>query len=205
VGFEEQKLTLTQLDLLKEIGTIGSATAATALADMIACKVEIQVPQVSLVPLENLANILDTPDKLYFVLDMEVKGDVGGRIFLLLPPEDARFLASALLGKPKEELDLKDDMFRSALQEACNILGGAYVSALADMTSFTILTSIPSLALDMVGAILDFIFIQIAQVSDEALFIKTDMQVKGLSMEGLFLLFPTSESLQKIFEVLGVK
>ena len=201
----EQKLSFNQLDLLREIGTIGSATAATALADMVASKVEISVPQVSLVPLENLATILDTPERLYFVLDMEIKGDVTGRIFLLLAPEDAKFLASALLGKSKEELDLKDDMFRSSLQEACNILGGAYVSALADMTSFTILTSIPSLALDMVGAILDFIFIQIAQVSEEALFIKTDLQVRGLSMEGLFLLFPTTDSLQRIFDVLGVR
>jgi chemotaxis protein CheC len=202
---EEQKLTFTQLDVLKEIGTIGSATAATALADMVQSKVDISVPQVSLVPLENLSTILASAEKLYFVLDMEIKGDIGGRIFLLLSPEDAKFLASALLNKPKDELDFKDDMFRSSLQEACNILGGAYVSALADMTNFTILTSIPSLAMDMVGAILDFIFIQIAQTSEEALFIKTDLQVKGLSMEGLFLLFPTSDSLQKIFNVLGIK
>jgi chemotaxis protein CheC len=202
---DEQKLSFTQLDVLREIGTIGSATAATALADMVAAKVDISVPQVSLVPLENLSTILAAADKLYFVLDMEIKGDIGGRIFLLLSPEDAKYLASVLLGKPKEELDFKEDMFRSALKEACNILGGAYISALADITSFTILPSIPSLALDMVGAILDFIFIQIAQTSDQALFIKTDLQVKGLSMEGLFLLFPTSESLQKIFDVLGVK
>jgi len=202
---EEQKLTFTQLDVLKEIGTIGSATAATALADMVQSKVDISVPQVSLVPLENLSTILASAEKLYFVLDMEIKGDIAGRIFLLLSPEDAKFLASALLGKSKDELDFKDDMFRSSLQEACNILGGAYVSALADMTNFTILTSIPSLAMDMVGAILDFIFIQIAQTSEEALFIKTDLQVRGLSMEGLFLLFPTSDSLQRIFNVLGIK
>jgi chemotaxis protein CheC len=202
---DEQKLSFTQLDVLKEIGTIGSATAATALADLVAAKVEISVPQVSLVPLENLSTILASADTLYFVLDMEINGDIGGRIFLLFSPEDAKFLASVLLGKPKEELDFKDDMFKSALKEACNILGGAYISALADITNLAILPSIPSLALDMVGAILDFIFIQIAQTSEEALFIKTDLQVKGLSMEGLFLLFPTSDSLQKIFDVLGVK
>ena len=58
--------------------------------------------------------------------------------------------------------------------------------------------------MDMVAAILDFIFIQIAQDSEEALYIKTDLQVKGLSMEGLFLLFPTTDSLKKIFKILGV-
>jgi len=201
---DEHKLSLNQLDVLKEVGTIGSATAATALADMIAAKVEISVPEVSLIPVENIARLLPGVDKQFFVLDMEIKGDIGGRIFLLMAPEDARFLSSALLGRTKEEIDFKDDLFKSSLKEVCNILGGAYVSALADMTSMTILTSIPSLAMDMIGAILDFIFIQIAQDSEEALFIKTDMSVKGLSMEGLFLLFPDTPSLKKIFEILKV-
>jgi chemotaxis protein CheC len=201
----DEKLSLVQLDALKEVGTIGSATAATALADMISAKVEISVPEVSLVPIENLGKIIGGADRSFFVLDMEIRGDILGRIFLLLPPEDAQFLSGALLGKPKEEIEFKDAMFRSALQEVCNILGGAYVSALADMTSLTILTSIPSLAMDMVGAILDFIFIQIAMDSEEALFIRTDLQVKGLKLEGLFLLFPDKESLKKIFNILKVQ
>ncbi len=195
----------TQLDVLKEIGTIGSATAATSLADMIREKVEIEVPQVSLVPLESIANILESAERLYFVLDMEIKGDIAGRIFFLLPPDNAKFLGSVLLDKPKDEIDLNDDLFKSSLREVCNILGGSYVSALANMTEMTIFISIPSLALDMVGAILDFIFIQIAQESEEALFIKTDIKVKGLSLDGLFLLFPSTESLHKIFSILNVK
>jgi len=200
----DEKLSLNQLDVLKEIGSIGSATAATALADMIAEKVEINVPEVSIVPLEKISTLFNGAERLFFVLDMEIKGDIGGRIFLLLPPEDAKFLSCALLGKPQEAIDINDDMFKSSLREVCNILGGAYVSALADMTSLMILTSIPSMAMDMVGAILDFIFIQIAQESEEAMFIKTDLIVKGLKLEGLFLLFPTSDSLKKIFEILKV-
>ncbi|MGE5308693.1 MAG: chemotaxis protein CheC [Deltaproteobacteria bacterium] len=202
---DEQRMTPYQLDALKEIGTIGSATAATALADMIAAKVEIAVPEVSLVPIEKIANLLSGAERLFFVLDMEIKGDIGGRIFLLLSPNDARFLATALLGKPKEEIDFNDDLFKSAMREVCNILGGAYVSALADMTKMTIMLTTPALAMDMVAAILDFIFIQIAQDSEEALYIRTDLQVKGLTMEGLFLLFPTTESLKKIFDILNVK
>jgi len=96
-------------------------------------------------------------------------------------------------------------MFRSALKEVCNILGGSYVSAMADMTKFTISISTPSMAFDMIGAILDFIFINIAEESDEALYIKTEITIKGLRLSGLFLLFPTAESLQKIFNSLNIK
>jgi chemotaxis protein CheC len=201
---DNDRLSLRQLDLLKEIGTIGSANAATALADLINKQVEIAVPRVNLVPLENISSLLGASDKLYFVLDIEIRGDMSGRMFLLFSPDDARYLASALLGKPKEELEFNDEMFQSSLKESANILSGAYVAALAEMANMTILTSVPSLAMDMVGAILDFIFIQISQYSEEALLIKTDVKVSGEKLEGLFLLFPSSESLRKLFETFGL-
>jgi chemotaxis protein CheC len=200
-----EQLSYNQLDALKEMGTIGSATAATALADMLATKVEIAVPQVTMVPLENIGNVLSKMDELFFILDMAVVGDVKGRIFFLLPPDDAKFLASTLLSQPKESIDFNDEMFKSALKEVCNILGGSYVSAMADMAKFTISISTPSMAIDMIGAILDFIFIQIAEESDEALYIKTDITIKGLRLNGLFLLFPTTESLHKVFNALDVQ
>lgn len=199
------RLSATQLDVLKEVSTIGSANAATALSGLINQKVDITVPQVSLVPIEHISRLLGGMEKPYFVLDTELKGDVTGRIFLLFSPEDARFLSGMLLGKPKEEIDFKDDMFQSALKESANILGGSYLSAMAEMTNLTILNSTPSLAMDMVGAILDFIFIQIAQYSEEVLFIKTELSVKDVNLGGLFFLFPSVESLRKIFDVLGIK
>ncbi len=202
----DDRLSLAQLDLLKEVGTIGAATAATALADLIAGRVEITVPEVSLVPLENISRLLDQPDRLFFVLDMEIKGDILGRIFLLFSPEDAKYLAGTLLGKPPEQLlDVKDEMFQSSLKEVSNILSSSYITAFADMTRLNILSSVPSLAIDMVGAILDFIFIQIAQYTEEALFIKTNLKVKGSNLNGLFLFFPSAESLKKIFKALGLK
>lgn len=200
----DRKLSLTQLDALKEAGTIGAGRAATALADLIYKKVQITVPQVSLIPIENISTLLTARDRTFFVIDMEITGDISGRIFLLFSPQDAQLLASNLLGKPQEKMDFKDELLQSAIKECANILCGSYISALADMTSLNILISSPSLALDMVGAILDFIFIQIAQYSEEALIIKTDLKVSDVNLEGLFLFFPSSDSLKRIFESLGL-
>ena len=199
-----KRLTLSQLDVLKEMGTIGAGRAATALSDLIAKRVEITVPEVNLIPIENISNLLEERDRLFFVIDMEINGDVEGRIFLLFSPDDARILGSSLLGKPKESLDLRDDMLQSSLKESANILSGSYIAALSDMTQLNILISSPTLAIDMVGAILDFIFIQIAQYSEDALIIKTNLKVSETNLEGLFLFFPSSESLNKIFTALGL-
>lgn len=200
----DKRLSLSQLDLLKEMGTIGAGRAATSLSDLIAKKVEITVPQVSLIPLENISGLLSDREKLFIVIDMEIEGDMLGRIFLLFPPEDAKHLCAGSIGKAEDQIDLKDEMFQSALKEFANILCGSYIAAMSDTAKLNIMISTPNLAIDMVGAILDFIFIQIAQYTDEALYIKTNLKVSEVNIEGLFLFFPDAESLKKLFETLGL-
>lgn len=200
-----KNISLTQLDVLREIGTIGAGRAATALAELLDRRVEITLPETKLVPLEALDKILGSPEGLYFVLDIALEGDIGGRFFFLLPPNEAKVLGSTLLGKAPEEIGTEDQLFQSSLKEMINILAGAYLNALADMTNLTILYSTPSIALDMIGALLDFFFIQIAQDADEAIFIKTKIKVENIKFGGFFLFFPNFESLREIFEILGVK
>ena len=201
---DEKPVSLNQLDVLREIGTIGAGRAATALADLLNSRVEISLPETKLIPLENLDKILGDPEKNFFVLDAGLEGDVGGRILFLLSPAEARILGGALIGKEPSGIDLEDELFKSSLKEAANILVGAYMNALSDITGLSILYSVPSLALDMVAALLDFIFIQIAQDSAEALFIKTNLKIKDIDFAGLFLFFPDTVSLKKIFNTLGM-
>ncbi|MDD4908858.1 MAG: chemotaxis protein CheC [Candidatus Omnitrophica bacterium] len=200
-----ERLSLVQLDALREIGTIGAGRAATALADLIGTKVEIDVPQVRILPIENVSSILGDPERMFFVLDMELLGEIRGRIFLLFSPEHAKVLSASLLGKKSDEIRFDDEMVQSTLKESANILSGSFLTALVEMTNINIMSSVPLLAMDMIGAVLDFIFIQIAQYTQEVFFIKTDMKVTDVNLEGFFLLFPQDESLRKILSALGVR
>lgn len=205
---DSEKPGSNQLDLLKELGTVGSASAATALSELIERKVEIIVPSVELVPIDNIASFLGELEKLYYVLVLEIEGDITGQIFLLFSVENAKNLADILLHKLGQNGAILEDneLFQSCLKESANILCGAYVVALSEMCNLNIFTSVPSIALDMVGAILDFIFISIAQQTDKALVVKTMMNVSGLEdVEGLFFMFPNAQSLKKIYERFGVK
>jgi chemotaxis protein CheC len=143
-------------------------------------------------------------DKPFFVLDSQLEGEVTGRILLLFSPEDARGISSLLLGKDPSEINFDDVMVKSSLMECTNILSGSYITALVEMTNLRIISSVPHLAMDMVGAILDFVFIQIAQYSEQAFFIKTDLKINKMNLEGLFLLFPDVESIEKIFSALKI-
>ena len=201
---DNNRVSPAQMDLLREIGTIGMGRAATALSELLNCKVEITLPQTKIIPLESLGSILGEPEEIYFVLDIGLEGDIGGRLFFLVSPKEAKILGSALLGQKPEDMDSEDPLFQSALKEMVNIIAGAYMNVLSDMTTLTIMYTIPSLAMDMVSALLDFFFIHISQFTDDAVFIDANLKVEDIQFKGTFLYFLEPESMLRIFEMLGV-
>lgn len=96
-------------------------------------------------------------------------------------------------------------MDESALMEIGNILSGAYLNALSHFTKLTLLPSIPALAMDMAGAILSVILIQLGQVGDHALVIETEFSSDNDGVNGHFFLIPDPGSLGTIMAAIGVK
>ena len=54
-----------------------------------------------------------------------------------------------------------------------NILSGSYLSALSDFTQLKIYPTVPSLAIDMVGAIISFGLVEVSHYSDYVIVIDT--------------------------------
>ena len=194
-----------KLDVLTEIGTIGAGKAATALADMLSKRVEITVPETKIIPIKEIPTLLDKPEQPFLVVDTILEGELQGRVSFLFRPQIAQTLGRLLLGTENQDnVDLQDPLFQSSLKEVVNILVGAYMSALSEMTNITIMFSVPMLSVDMVASILDFIFSQVAVDADEVLVIKTLLKATDMEFEGLLLFHPDDPSLKKIFSALGL-
>ena len=66
-----EQMTDTYADVLKEIGNIGAGNAMTALSQMLNCKIDMQVPQVKLLDLSNVATIVGSEEqRCYFLFDI---------------------------------------------------------------------------------------------------------------------------------------
>ena len=96
----------------------------------------------------------------------------------------------------------------SAMQELGNILSGSYLSALSDLTGLKIIPTVPSLSVDMVGAIVSFGLIELSHHSDEVIVIDTQIVEEGIegleNIRGHFFLIPDPTSYKTIFSSLGV-
>lgn len=199
------RLSTSQLDALREISNIGMGHAATALSQLTGDRVELRVPRVTVTEIAEVPELLGGAEQLVVGVTLRILGDARGNILLIFPMESARQLLTRLLGAvaTKEEFD---EISTSTLKEVGNILASAYLNALGSLLHLTMIPSIPLLAHDMAGAVVDGVLIELSQEGDLALMVETEFcgQVPGQEViRGHFFLLPDAMSLQVIFGAIG--
>ncbi|KXG75772.1 chemotaxis protein CheC [Thermotalea metallivorans] len=203
MGISIEELNSMQIDVLKEIGNIGAGNAATALAKMLDRKIDMNVPKVEILEFKEVAELLGGAEVPVCGIYFRVEGDISGSIMFLLPLKSSKVLANMIMLK-EDESEIFDEIDQSALQEIGNILSGSYVSSLSSLTGLSIKISIPSLAIDMAGAILSVPIIQFGQVGDHVLLIETEFHEDKNDVKGFFFLIPDAESFEILLKSLGV-
>lgn len=199
------KLSPMQLDALREIGNVGAGNSATALSQIINRKIDMSVPDVAIMPLDEVPDVVGGPDVMVVGVFLRVYGLAPGSVLFLLPRDSAFYLIDMLMGKERGQTQSLDFMDESALMEIGNILAGAYLNALSYFTKLTLLPSIPALAMDMAAAILSVVLVQLGQMGDHALVIETEFLSEDDGIKGHFFLIPDPGSLDTILAAVGVK
>jgi chemotaxis protein CheC len=193
-----------QLDVLREIGNIGAGNAATALAKMLNQKIDMEVPRVKILEFKEVSETLGNAEIPVVGILLKMTGDLTGYIMFILQQNDAVMLVSLLMGRPKKEIDLFDEIDISALKEIGNILAGSYLSALSSLTNLKIMPSVPDMAIDMAGAILSVPAIEFGKVGDNVLYIETEFSEGDDKVVGDFFLVPDVETYDILLRALGV-
>lgn len=199
-----KSLTGFQLDALKEIGNVGAAHADTALSELIKKKVWISVPEAKIVPLEKIPQEFGGAERMIVGVYLQMQGQITGNILFFFPQETALTLADILMGRPAGTTKVLNEMDQSAIKETGTILAGSCLTALAALTGKEIIPSIPYYAMDMLGALVDFIIINLSQNVDYSLIIGIEFSEADTKIEGSFLLLPDPGSLEMILNSLGV-
>ncbi len=202
---DELNLSANQLDALREIGNVGAGNSATALSQIINKRIDMNVPKVALVPLDTVPDLVGGPDMIVVGVFLRVYGKAPGNILFLLPQKSAFYLVDTLMGREHGTTKKLDFMDESALMEIGNILSGAYLNAFFTFTQISMLPSIPALAMDMAGAILNVVLVQLGQMGDHALVIETEFLAEDDGINGHFFLVPDPGSLGTMIRAIGVE
>lgn len=199
-----------QMDALKEVANIGTGNAAKALSELIGKRVDMSVPEVEMIELEDVSFYFGHPETPVCAILSTCEKNLEANLVFIIDAEDAQILARMLLEKISIPMDptAMGEIRESALAEAGNIVLGAFISALGDLMNLQLDLSIPSVAFDMLGAIMDVMVGIFGTFGDKAFLIDTRLSFpenQDRMFSGRILLVPGPGSLDRFFTVLGVK
>ena len=193
-------LSMIQLDALKEVSNIGAGNAATALSMLLSKKIDMSVPSVNVVRLEDVVE--ETGESEVSGTVVRVLGDIAGNILLVFKEDTVNKIIGKLVGTNE---GINSEMGQSVLCEIANIISASYMNSIAQLTNLAIAPSVPAVAYDMLGAILTTTFIESNQYDEYILVIETiffDETEENIG--GHFYYIPMPGSLEKILKSIGI-
>jgi chemotaxis protein CheC len=198
-------LSTARLDALREVANIGAGHAATALSTLTGTRIMISVPMVNIVPPGDFVPEI-APNVEIVAVQMVMSGDISGRtIFLLAIPAGLR-LAERMLRRNRGTSPNLGKLEQSALNEAGNILAGAYLTALSEFLDMRLMLSPPSLKTGETAKVLDAFGDYAPRAECPILCVETEffLEAPSESLHGFFLLVPDPKAFDAIFRAVRV-
>jgi len=186
-----------EVDALQELASIGCGRAITALGTLAGRRLEMDVPE-AWVGAETgaIAAFLGALGQEIVAVGVKLLGRLQGDLLLALPERDAEALAE-LLGFPVKGGTSAQwtAMAESALLESGNIVGSAFVSAVAALVREKLLLSVPSLARGSGRRCVETL---VAHAGSVALATRFSCRDGSPDLEGLILVMPDPEGIASL-------
>jgi len=207
---EISSLNHIQLDTIKEIGNIGAGNAATALSKLLGRVVEMDVPNVEMVSIYELSEYYGSPTTPVASIFVRSEGKFSCSIIFIDSEEGANEMVRIWLNVYFSDLakeQLPDEILDSGLAELGNIIIGSFLGAINALIETSFQISVPGVARDMLGSILDVVASIFGSTGEYALVISTALRIKGaenVNMDGNIILLPDPDALELLLRKLQV-
>lgn len=199
-----EDMNLQELDVMREISSIGTSHAATALSTMLQKEVRITIPEVSILDCEEAIDRLGEIEELVAATLVKMTHEVDGLLLFVFKLDLADAVLEKLIGVRYESFEAMDDMAYSALEEVGNIIICSYVNAFSKLVGMEIDLSVPSSTVNMLGGILTVPVAEYGYETDKLMYINAEFILGGKKLSDGLLMLPDIRSLNKILVKLGV-
>jgi chemotaxis protein CheC len=174
-------LTDAHCRLLRMIFDRGAEAASLALSKWLGREVHLAVSDVELVELERAGDLLGPPEALVAACVMGLAGRLTGSILLVFEDQAGLALADLLLHQPIGTTAAWGELEQSAAKETTNIVGCAYVNALAAHLpgddggpAAELVPTPPTFLHEFAGSLLEFALMEQAMALDRLLLVRSE-------------------------------
>ncbi len=198
------QLTSMELDTLREIGSIGTGNAATALSSLLAKEVRITAPEVRIMGYNEAIEWIGGPEEITAGVLVKLGGQINGIMLMVEQLEFLNLVLESMTSARVSDYSQLGEMERSVLTEVGNIMISTFINALSGLSGLSINLTVPCLTVDMQGAILTVPMAEYGGQSDYIMTIGGDFICQHKQVPCHLLLSPDVRSLNFLLRRLGV-
>ena len=198
------ELSSLEIDTLREIGSIGTGNAASALSSMLGRSIRITLPEVRIMGYNEAIDWIGGPEAITAGVLVGLGGQVNGIMLAVQSLDFVNLVLSSTLEKSIESYEELGELERSALVEIGNIMISTFVNALSGLADISIELTVPGLTVDMQGAILAVPMAAYGGQTDYLMTIGGNFICDGKEVPCRLLLSPDIRSLNFLLRKLGV-
>jgi chemotaxis protein CheC len=192
------------LDLIREIGSIGTGNAATALSSLLGKTVRMTLPDVKILGYNEAIKYLGDPEEIVAAVLVKMTGEINGLMLFTLKMDFINEVLSSVLQRNIEDYYQLNVLETSALEEIGNIIISSYVNAMSTLSGVTINLSVPDIAINMLGGILSVPMVEFGYQTDKMMMISGQFVIGGKVLHSDLLMMPDIQSLNFLMEKLGI-
>lgn len=198
------ELTALELDTLKEVGSIGTGNAATALSELIGREVRIQSPEVRIMGYNEAIEWIGGPEEITAGVLVRLGGQMNGVMLSVQKLDFVNLVLESMMGEKITDYFGLYEMENSALIEVGNIMISTFINALSGLADINVELSVPAFTVDMQGAIMAVPMALYGGQSDYILTIGGRFLCNGKEVPCRLLMSPDIRSLNFLLRKLGV-
>ena len=193
-----------ELDTLREIGSIGTGNAATALSQMLKRQVRITMPEVRIMGYNEAIEWIGGPEEITAGVLVRLSGQISGIMLSVQPIEFVNLVLESVMDKGITNYEQLSELEHSALIEVGNIMISTFINALSGLAGIDIELTVPAFTVDMQGAIMAVPMAEYGGQSDYIMTIGGNFVCDNRQVPCRLLLSPDIRSLNVLLRKLGV-
>jgi len=194
-------LTALQQDALVEVINIGFGRAAASLSKLTGQRVQLEVPQITVCPLDELSDTLRPMVQNEVASIHQVfSGSVAGDALLVLDEHSAAILKELLTNEPALPLQI-DASAREVLTEVGNILLNACLGSFGNLLHVQVSFSVPHLTLETLEGVVSSVTVN-RQGLRYALIVHAAFRLKHSSLTGYLIIVLSVASIERLIRAI---
>lgn len=196
------ELSLLQKDALTELINIGYGRAAGALSELTGYRIQLEVPQVAMHAIEDIAPMLaDVVQGEVASVNQVFSGPIAGNALLLLD-ERAALMLSRLLSEDRSVDREFDASAREIVTEVGNILLNACLGVFGNLLQVHVSFAVPRLHVETVQHVLESVTLEAEEKLRYGLMIHTRFHLRGSDVTGYLVIILGITSLDRLLREL---